>query len=273
MNPWLETIAVFVLAVAAGFAAVRLSRLPIRYWLAAYVAPLLVLCAVGAAMWSEVLSFIAPFSWLTAGRVEFVVIAVCCTMLLVLPLRRLRGKSPKFLTVVLCVVCVVYFGILPFLIPALLHDHLLGLKTTLDRDGICLQSNAYTCGPAAAVTALRLLGLPAEEGELAVLARTGPLTGTPPDILAAALRKRYGGDGLSCDYRLFESISELHGAGLTIAIVKYDFFRDHYVVVLDASDERIVLGDPLCGTQWLTNDQFKDMWRFSGLVLKRDRSS
>jgi hypothetical protein len=55
-------------------------------------------------------------------------------------------------------------AIVPFLAPAFNRGYLAGLKTRIDADGVCRQSSEYTCGPAAAVTALRKLGLPAEEG-------------------------------------------------------------------------------------------------------------
>jgi hypothetical protein len=58
----------------------------------------------------------------------------------------------------------------------------------VDGDGVCRQSSHYTCGPASAVTVLRKLGLPAEEGEIAILSHTSALTGTEPDVLAKAGR-------------------------------------------------------------------------------------
>lgn len=70
----------------------------------------------------------------------------------------------------------------------------------------CLQSNDYNCGPAAAVTALRKLGLPAEEGEIAILAHTSSATGTPPDVLARALQDRYEKEGLASHYRIFHRV-------------------------------------------------------------------
>jgi predicted double-glycine peptidase len=51
---------------------------------------------------------------------------------------------------------------LPFLVPALIKERLSNLTTRLDSNGICYQSTDYTCGPAAAVTALRRLGLQAD---------------------------------------------------------------------------------------------------------------
>ena len=44
--------------------------------------------------------------------------------------------------------------------------------------------------------ALRKLGFRAEEGEIAILAHTSTAIGTPPDVLCAALRTKYGASGL-----------------------------------------------------------------------------
>lgn len=57
---------------------------------------------------------------------------------------------------------------------ALVQAQLRSLPTRVDPDGVCLQNTPYTCGPAAAVTALRRLRLPAEESELAKLAFISP---------------------------------------------------------------------------------------------------
>jgi hypothetical protein len=87
---------------------------------------------------------------------------------------------------------------MPFLMPALMKDHLSNLQTKFDKNGICRQTTDYTCGPAAAVTALGKLGLRATEGELAVLSYSSPVTGTLPSCLSSALQDRFGAEGLSC---------------------------------------------------------------------------
>ena len=89
---------------------------------------------------------------------------------------------------------------------------LLSFKTQIDRDGVCRQSTDYNCGPAAAVTALRRLGFPAEEGEIAVAAHTSSAMGTPPAILYDTLKGRYAQSGPGCEYRYFKDISELRSA-------------------------------------------------------------
>jgi len=116
---------------------------------------------------------------------------------------------------------------------------------------------------------LRKLGLPAGEGEIATLSYTSFTTGTPPDILAEALRNRYGKDGLVTDYRAFKDIPELKEAGLTLAVTKFGFLIDHYVTVLEVTDTEVVVGDPLNGLDKMSYDKFRQQWRFVGIVLKR----
>jgi len=143
------------------------------------------------------------------------------------------------------------------------------LHTRINGEGICLQNTGYTCGPAAAVTALRRLGLPAEEGEIAVLSQTSSFTGTPPDLLAGALRQRYDKDGLIVEYRFFKNLEELQQAGLTLAVVKFSFMVDHYVAVLKVTDAAVVVGDPLSGLETISREEFLERWRLCGITLQR----
>ena len=100
---------------------------------------------------------------------------------------------------------------------------------------------------------MRRLGFAAEEGEIALLSRTSSARGTEPDLLADALRARYGKQGLVCDYRYFRSLADLKAAGLTLAVVKFNFFLDHYVAVLRFTRRGVVVGDPLSGeATWAT---------------------
>jgi len=142
------------------------------------------------------------------------------------------------------------------------------LETIIDSDGVCRQGTDYTCGPAAAVTALRRLGISAEEAELAILAHTSRIAGTPPDILADTLRRRYQAEGLQCEYRHFDSVSELRQPGCTIAVIKFGFLVDHYVTVLDVTDTSVIVGDPLVGRNSYPFDRFEKIWRHSGVVLQ-----
>jgi predicted double-glycine peptidase len=268
-SPWFESAAVALLAVG-GFRLGRwFSRLPKPYWILGYFLPLALTLAYGAAMRIPSLAFVPPISWMMMGRNKFAVIGFIATMVLTTPLSRLPQKRSRIAVVVLMVVVVCLMSVWPFLAPAFNRRQLASLQTRLDSDGICLQSNDYDCGPAAAVTALRKLGLPAEEGEIAILAHTSSATGTPPDVLARALQEHYEKDGLRSDYRVFHNVDELKHGGLTLAVIKYRFWVDHYVTVLEVTDEHIVVGDPARGRCTFTHQEFLGKWRFAGVVLKR----
>jgi len=197
-------------------------------------------------------------------------LALAITMGLTTLLPHLPHKSERFITCVLMVVFVVRFSVSPFIAPTLLKDDLSNLQTTIGADGICFQSRDYTCGPAAAVTALKKLGFDAQEGEIAVLARTSPITGTIPRYLYTAIQSRYGYKGLKCQYRHFDSIAQLKGQGITLAVVKDAFLSNHCVTVMEVSDRVVVIADPVLGKMNMSHKQFEKIWRFSGIVLKRD---
>ena len=95
------------------------------------------------------------------------------------------------------------------------------------------------------------------------------MTGTPPDILAEVLQKQYGKDGLVVEYRAFKNISELKQTGLTLAVIKFGFMVDHTVAVLKVTDSEVIVGDPLNGLDKMSYEEFRQKWRFIGVVLHR----
>lgn len=269
MNPWFETIGVVLVALLGVFLGRVFSRFRKDYWIVGYFLSLLLIVFLAITRYSNSLAFVPPFVW-TAGRVKFVIFSLAVTMGLTTPLSRLPYKFEKVAVCILMVMVVVWFSVLPFLAPALIEGHLANLTTRVDSNGICFQSTGYTCAPAAAVTALRKLGLPAYEGEIAILSHTSPVAGTLPGCLQAALQNRYGAEGLRCQYRCFDSIAQLKDAGITLAVVKDAFLSDHCVAVLEVSEKMITVADPVVGKRSLSHKQFEEIWRFSGIVLKRD---
>ena len=185
------------------------------------------------------------------------------------PLSRLPRRCERVLLCILMIVVVTRFCVLPFLVPALIRERLSNLETRFDPDGICLQTTEFTCAPAAAVTALRRLGLPAEEGRIAALSYSSPVSGTIPTFLCSALRNLYGSAGLKCEYRRFDSVDQLSDAPITLAVVKNAFLRDHCMAILDISADTVTAADPVMGIKSIRRDQFEKIWRFSGIVLER----
>jgi Peptidase C39 family len=269
MNAWVETIGVILVAFLGVFLGRLFSRFRTPYWVLGYLFPAGLIALLALVRFDNALSFIRPFVWVTAGRAKFVTLSLAVSMGLTVPLSRLPRKWEQFSVCVIMAGFVAWFSVLPFLVPALIKGRLEHLKTQFDSKGVCRQTTDYTCGPAAAVTALEKLGLPAKEGELAVLSYSSPVTGTLPSCLSAALQKKYGPEGLRCHYRHFDSINQLRSAGLTLAVVKEAFMLDHCIAVLGVSDNAVAVADPVTGTRLIPYRKFEKMWRFCGIVLHR----
>jgi predicted double-glycine peptidase len=240
------------------------------YWIVGYFISFVLILFLLITRYSNSLAFEPMLVGVTAGRLKYVLFSLAVTMGLTTPLSRLPYKFERAAIYVIMAVIVVWFAVLPFLVPALIQNQLANLTTTLDSNGICFQTTDFTCAPAAAVTALGQLGLPANEGEIAILAHTSPVAGTLPGCLQTALQKRYGDQGLKSQYRRFDSIAQLKDAGLTLAVVKSAFLTDHCVAILEVSDDEVIVADPAWGKKALSYKEFEEIWRFSGIVLKRD---
>jgi len=269
LQAWIETLGIACLAVAGAAAGWRCSKLRKPWWLVGYFVPLLFIVMVGVARRVPELELAPPFAWLMAGRTEFALLAPVCTLLLTTPLSRLPHRRQRILISVLMIAAVGQTSIVPFLSPAFNHRYLAGLRTTIDPQGICIQSNGYTCGPAAAVTALRRLGIEAQEGQLAILARTTRFTGTPGDLLCLAIQEQHG---VRCRPVCVPNVDELRGKEPFIAVVKYAFLIDHYVAVLHVEDSTVLIGDPLIGQLEMTHEEFARMWRKCGILLETGSS-
>jgi len=270
IDPWLETAGVILVALVGVLLGRAFSRLRKSYWSFGYALPGLLIASLVVSRYATSLAFVPPFYWVTASRARFVILSLAATTGLTTPLSRLPRRSEKLFVCVLMMVVVGWFSVMPFLVPALMRDELSGLQTQIDGNGICFQSTDFTCAPAAAVTALRKLGLEAEEGEIAILSRTSPIAGTLPGCLGKALELRYGDEGLTCRYRYFGSVAELEEAGLTLAVIRDTFLCDHCVAVLEVSDRTVTVADPVVGRRLMSREQFEKLWRFTGLVLKMD---
>jgi predicted double-glycine peptidase len=269
MNPWVESLAVLLLAVGGVLLGAWFSRLTRPWWLLGYFIPLSLVILYAIATHRPALGFYPPISWMMLGRNKFAVIGFIGSMVLTTPLLKLPLFRDRLAVSVLMIGVVLLTSVWPFLAPAFNQQFLAGLTTKIDSDGVCLQSTDYTCGPASAVTALQKLGFKADEGEIALLAHTSSATGTPPDILAKALQNRYRSEGLKSEYRIFNDVSELKTCLPTLVVIKFSFMLDHYVTVLDVTDQEITVGDPLSGLRKLSTAEFNDRWRLTGVVLAR----
>jgi predicted double-glycine peptidase len=269
MNLYLAAFIALLCAVAGVALGRGFSRLRSPYWTIGYVFPLVLVFAYALAFRIPAIMFTPPFSWMMLGIKKFVMFGFVATMVLTTPLSRIPHARNRVMIMILMAVVVFYMGVWPFLAAIVDRPQLSRLKTNIDTNGVCLQTTDYTCGPAAAVTALRKLGLSADEGQIGILSCTSNQEGTPVDMLADGLKKEYRKDGLEVNCRVFKSVSELKDAGLTLAVIKYRFLEDHWVTVLGLTDSEVILGDPLAGVTRLSYEDFSSRWRFIGIVLQR----
>ena len=266
----LQTLAVIALAILGGAIGVWFSRRKSLLWLVGFVLPIIPILMIGAARRWYPLGFQLPFRWLVMGRTQFAITALATAMLIFtligrLPKARLRRMVGVFMVLLIFQACV-----MPFLMPAIQHNQIAGLQTRIDRNGVCLQSTDYTCGPAAAVTALRALGLHADEAEIALVAGTSRSNGTQPDMLANALQNQFAASHLQCDYRAFSTAADLPANHPVIALMRYQFLVDHYVTVLKVGRNHLTIGDPLTGLTDETIEEFESNWRRVGIVVSLD---
>ena len=270
MQPWFETIGVLILAFLAITLGLLIGKVKKSIWLLGYSIPLMLIILVALVRNINWLRFYQPFSFISAGRREFVIFSFAIPMVFGTLIPRLARRREKILISIMLIIASGLFFVFPFMTPALVRHKLENLQTKFSNDGICLQTTNYTCGPAAAITALARLGIEAQEGELAVLAYSSPQMGTADDLLARAIEKRYGSEGIRCTYRYFDSIEKLKQNCPTIAVVKYSFFVDHFIAVLEVTEDRVVVGDPIVGSFEYTYEQFRDKWRFVGIVVQKE---
>jgi predicted double-glycine peptidase len=269
MNLWLEAIAATTFAAFGVLLGYFFSRLPKPYWTFGYFIPLILVLIYGIANHVPSLCFTPPISWMMMGREKFAIMGFIAGLILTTPISRLPKRHDRIIVSLLMAVMIFSVSVWPFIRPVFDRKELSRLQTQINADGVCIQTTDYTCGPAAAVTALRKLGLPAEEGRIAILSETSSIDGTAPDMLAETLQNIYGKATLLTEYRPFKDISELKQAGLTLAVIKYSLLEDHWVAVLQVTDSEVLVGDPVGGLVKMSYNDFQEKWRFIGIVLKR----
>ncbi len=152
-----------------------------------------------------------------------------------------------------------YYALFPCAAPLLARSSLAATPTTIDKDGICLQTHPYTCGPAAAVTCLRILNIPATEGDLAIRAYTAPCVGTDGRSLANAINQLCEPAHLHCNYQWFNSPDTLP-ARPPSPPSSPRAYGGHYIMILEVTPDFITVGYHLTGRDKLTRAEFLSEW-------------
>jgi len=270
MGLWLETVGILLIAVcglAAGLWASKHSPVArVTVMVSSFIIIVVILLARQSILWE----LLPPLRPIAAGRLRFVLLVLAVTMGLTAPLSQLRSHISRFVT---CLILSVFLAILitlPFMGPAMIQRNLSNMPTKLDIDGVCRQTQPFTCGPAAAVTALKHFGFNAAEGKLAVAARTSPVIGTSPWNLYQTLKDNYAGQGLRCSFGYLDSLEAVPQNSIVLAVVKDATLIDHCVTILAYNDQTVTIADPMAGLVYMPRVQFTRQWRNCGIVLQRN---
>lgn len=256
-----------LLLVAAGIWVGRsLIRQSERLWIAGYVIAMLLIFFIGLGLRNPYYESLPGLGLLLKGRTEFGLIGFLVAMLITMLSLKAESKGLKVLLPVFGALITVFYSIFPFFLPEWYREEFSNFKTQIDAGGVCRQNTDYTCGPAAAVTALHQLNISAEEGELAILAFTNWVTGTPTDLLCDAINSKLVNLNLECKT---VRLADLHGIKSfpAIAAVEYGFLVDHYVTLIGWEAGRLKVADPLVGISLMTKEEFLRKWRRINIVF------
>lgn len=132
--------------------------------------------------------------------------------------------------------------------------------------GMVMQSQDFTCVPAACATALNQLGVPATEAEMAELTHTRPGTG------ATLIRAMQGLNHRLRHTRFRVELIEPGYDELTVAApplltpLRFEPQRLHMVVILGVHEHWVHIADPQIGWMRMTRKEFEDA--YTGRVLR-----
>ena len=266
---WLETIEILLVAISGivlGQWASRKSTLAhiIAMGVSFAIVGLILLARLGS-LW-EMFPYLRPIA---ASRLRFVLLIFAITLGLTAPLTQLRNYTSRLVTCLVMTSFVMVLVCLPFLGPVLIQSDLANLQTRMDTDGVCRQTQPFTCGPAAAVTALNRFGVEATEGRLAMQSRTSPVIGTSSWELYKTLKSNYAADGIEYSFLYMRSIDQLPADAILLAVVRDAAVTDHCVAVLAVNETTITVADPMLGLVHMPRDNFTQQWRNCGILLQR----
>lgn len=269
MSLWMETIGILAVAAcglwAGAWASKHSSAARITAMAISLVIVGIILLSRLSILW-QVLPTLCPIA---AGRLRFVLLAFAVTVGLTSPLTQLRNMLSRFVTCLVMSFIIAVLITLPFMGPALVQQDLSSTPTRMDIDGVCRQSLSFTCGPAAAVTALKHFGMNATEGQLAVAARTSPVIGTSPWELYRAIKANYASQGLRCRFSYLDSLDAIPDDSIALVVIKNALLTDHCVAVMTYNERTVTIADPVEGLVRIPRVQFTRQWRHCGIILQR----
>ncbi|MCX5660246.1 MAG: cysteine peptidase family C39 domain-containing protein [Planctomycetota bacterium] len=132
-----------------------------------------------------------------------------------------------------------------------------------------MQTQDFSCGPAAGATALRRLGIWTTEAELAELVQARPGSGTTMIRMLNGLSHRL--ESTNWEPRLVQP----DWKGLkrqtmpALALTRPQSTRGHIIAIIAIRGEAALIADPVDGPMWLSQDQFMEIYAGEAIVFGR----
>lgn len=143
-----------------------------------------------------------------------------------------------------------------------------GFAETTNAKDVVLQSQEFSCVPAACATALNKIGVPTSEAEMATLTDTRPGTGATIIRAMHGIRSRLAFDQpQKANVALIEvTVDELRGLSMPlITPLRVDSRQRHMVVIVRLDATGAWVADPVVGMIYLTEPELRAS--FTGQVL------
>ncbi|HTL74571.1 MAG TPA: cysteine peptidase family C39 domain-containing protein [bacterium] len=130
-------------------------------------------------------------------------------------------------------------------------------------ENVCLQSSESSCGPASAATLLHEFGQPATEKQIAQESFT-TRRGTENWYLLRTLRKH----GVDAHYVIAPAdVEHIQYPAIAGVILKGSGGAGHFIAILGAENEKLIIGDPLIGRQKIPRALLSENYIFTGFYI------
>ena len=136
---------------------------------------------------------------------------------------------------------------------------------------VVLQTQDYSCVPAACATALNRLGYPSSEAEMALMTQTRPGTGATVIRALEGLRQRLAGTGVRPEL-VQPTYEELTAAPMpAVTALQFEATRRHMVVLERVAAKGVLLADPEIGEYFLDRPDFAKVYTGQAIIFRRTR--
>ncbi len=266
MSLWIENILVIGIAFVGLLTGAGISRLGKNAGLAACAASILFILFLAAArLYPEQLPN-SIFWAFVSSRIKFVLLSWFVPVGLAAAMPYLPRKSERWLTTVLIALFIYSFSVFPFLGAAVAAEELKYNLPRFDRNGVCCQSMPFTCGPAAAATALHHFGVDIGEGQLTQLSRCGMMLGTGEWELFNAVRTAANGR-LECEFVRCEDLPTLAVNQVLLVTLRQGVLYNHCAAILETDGQTVLLADPAEGLFRIPLYHVRQCWTKTGILL------